>query len=179
MFHFNSFCCAIRSFERLSEELVYVGFYFRYKLLAFISHMGNIPQSGHYVCHIKVEVYKLDILPQIWFSSHPFFEKIYFLPLNFHPLTPLDIYLYSLNIIVKMNWNPTAIISFPSSQQGILPQKTLTNLIRNFIYTPCIKDVEKGRWIIYNDNKVAVSEKPPKEFGYIYLYARSSWFQEN
>jgi len=32
---------------------------------------------------------------------------------------------------------------------------------------------EDGRWIIYNDNKVAVSEKPPKALGYIYLYRRA------
>jgi len=60
----------------------------RYNLAAFISHMGNVPQSGHYVCHIK--------------------------------------------------------------------------------------DVANNRWVIYNDNKVAVSEKPPKEFGYIYLYSRAT-----
>jgi len=28
------------------------------------------------------------------------------------------------------------------------------------------------RWYIYNDNKVALSENPPKEFGYIYFYER-------
>lgn len=30
------------------------------------------------------------------------------------------------------------------------------------------------RWFIYNDNKVAVSENPPKEFGYLYFYERIS-----
>ncbi|GAB0494854.1 hypothetical protein MMPV_006150 [Pyropia vietnamensis] len=29
-----------------------------------------------------------------------------------------------------------------------------------------------GKWIIFNDEKVAVSEKPPREFGYLYLYRR-------
>uniref|UniRef100_A0A023GGQ2 Putative ubiquitin-specific protease ubp14 n=1 Tax=Amblyomma triste TaxID=251400 RepID=A0A023GGQ2_AMBTT len=29
-----------------------------------------------------------------------------------------------------------------------------------------------GRWVIFNDNKVAVSEHLPKEFGYLYLYQR-------
>ncbi|XP_077509583.1 ubiquitin specific protease 5 isoform X1 [Amblyomma americanum] len=29
-----------------------------------------------------------------------------------------------------------------------------------------------GRWVIFNDNKVAVSEHLPKEFGYLYLYRR-------
>lgn len=28
------------------------------------------------------------------------------------------------------------------------------------------------RWYIYNDNKVAVSENPPREFGYLYFYER-------
>lgn len=31
-----------------------------------------------------------------------------------------------------------------------------------------------GRWIIYNDSKVAVSEKPPRELGYLYLYRRTT-----
>lgn len=30
-----------------------------------------------------------------------------------------------------------------------------------------------GRWVIFNDNKVAVSVNPPKELGYLYLYKRS------
>ncbi|XP_057375327.1 ubiquitin carboxyl-terminal hydrolase 5-like [Daphnia carinata] len=30
-----------------------------------------------------------------------------------------------------------------------------------------------GRWVIYNDEKVAVSENPPFELGYLYLYRRS------
>ncbi|XP_044727778.1 ubiquitin carboxyl-terminal hydrolase 5 isoform X3 [Chrysoperla carnea] len=29
-----------------------------------------------------------------------------------------------------------------------------------------------NQWVIYNDNKVAVSENPPKELGYLYLYER-------
>lgn len=28
------------------------------------------------------------------------------------------------------------------------------------------------QWVIFNDNKVAVSERPPKQFAYIYLYRR-------
>nr|CAG4646818.1 EOG090X0181 [Megafenestra aurita] len=31
-----------------------------------------------------------------------------------------------------------------------------------------------GRWVIYNDEKVAVSENPPFELGYLYLYRRYS-----
>lgn len=32
--------------------------------------------------------------------------------------------------------------------------------------------VKDGRWVIYNDDKVAVSEAPPRELGYLYLYQR-------
>jgi len=38
-------------------------------------------------------------------------------------------------------------------------------------YVCHIKDSD-GRWIIYNDNKVALSVNPPKELGYLYLYKR-------
>jgi hypothetical protein len=31
----------------------------------------------------------------------------------------------------------------------------------------CVQD---GMWVIYNDEKVAKSENPPTEFGYMYLY---------
>lgn len=56
----------------------------RYRLIAFISHMGTSTMVGHYVCHI----------------------------------------------------------------------------------------LRDGHWVIYNDNKVALSENPPKELGYLYLYQR-------
>ncbi|MEW5315258.1 MAG: hypothetical protein WDW38_006701 [Sanguina aurantia] len=29
-----------------------------------------------------------------------------------------------------------------------------------------------GRWVIFNDEKVAVSEKPPREYGYLYMFKR-------
>lgn len=29
-----------------------------------------------------------------------------------------------------------------------------------------------GRWVIFNDEKVAASEAPPRSLGYMYLYAR-------
>eukprot|EP00795_Rhopilema_esculentum_P007232 gene7232-12915_t len=32
---------------------------------------------------------------------------------------------------------------------------------------------KEGRWIIYNDRKVAVSEKPPRDLAYIYFYKRA------
>lgn len=32
--------------------------------------------------------------------------------------------------------------------------------------------LQMGRWTIFNDEKVAVSEKPPKELGYMFLYKR-------
>eukprot|EP00252_Welwitschia_mirabilis_P020737 TRINITY_DN5140_c0_g2_i1.p1 TRINITY_DN5140_c0_g2~~TRINITY_DN5140_c0_g2_i1.p1 ORF type:complete len:813 (-),score=191.31 TRINITY_DN5140_c0_g2_i1:262-2700(-) len=31
---------------------------------------------------------------------------------------------------------------------------------------------KEGRWVIYNDNKVAVSSDPPKEMGYLYFFER-------
>ncbi|KAM4636510.1 ubiquitin carboxyl-terminal hydrolase 5 isoform 1-T1 [Discoglossus pictus] len=31
---------------------------------------------------------------------------------------------------------------------------------------------KEGRWVIYNDQKVCASEKPPKDLGYIYFYRR-------
>ena len=35
---------------------------------------------------------------------------------------------------------------------------------------------KEGRWVIFNDEKVAVSENPPFELGYLYLYRRlSQW----
>ena len=58
----------------------------KYRLVAFISHIGNHPSSGHYVAHI-------------------------------------------------------------------------------------LKD---GRWIIYNDEIVALSEHPPKDLAYLYLYQREN-----
>lgn len=58
----------------------------KYKLVAFISHMGTSHMVGHYVCHI-------------------------------------------------------------------------------------LKD---GKWVIYNDSKVALSQNPPKGLGYLYLYQRIS-----
>ncbi|KAL4608210.1 ubiquitin carboxyl-terminal hydrolase 13-like [Arapaima gigas] len=33
---------------------------------------------------------------------------------------------------------------------------------------------KEGRWVIYNDHKVCLSEKPPKDLGYIYFYQRLS-----
>uniref|UniRef100_A0A8C4QUX2 ubiquitinyl hydrolase 1 n=1 Tax=Eptatretus burgeri TaxID=7764 RepID=A0A8C4QUX2_EPTBU len=56
----------------------------RYRLFAFISHMGPSAKCGHYVCHVRKE----------------------------------------------------------------------------------------GRWVIYNDEKVSISEKPPKDLGYLYFYKR-------
>jgi len=42
-------------------------------------------------------------------------------------------------------------------------------------YVCHIKDPEDPtKWIIFNDNKVAVSVNPPKELGYLYLYKRAT-----
>jgi len=31
---------------------------------------------------------------------------------------------------------------------------------------------KEGHWVIFNDNKVAISETPPKDLAYLYLYQR-------
>jgi ubiquitin carboxyl-terminal hydrolase 5/13 len=33
--------------------------------------------------------------------------------------------------------------------------------------------LKEGRWVIFNDGKVALSENPPKGLGYLYLYQGS------
>lgn len=35
--------------------------------------------------------------------------------------------------------------------------------------------LKEGKWIIFNDDKVAQSEKPPKGLGYLYLYTRKDY----
>lgn len=32
--------------------------------------------------------------------------------------------------------------------------------------------LKDGHWVIFNDSKVALSENPPKDLGYLYLYER-------
>jgi ubiquitin carboxyl-terminal hydrolase 5/13 len=32
--------------------------------------------------------------------------------------------------------------------------------------------LKEGRWVLFNDRKVALSEDPPKDMGYIYVYKR-------
>jgi len=32
--------------------------------------------------------------------------------------------------------------------------------------------LKDDRWVIFNDSKVALSEKPPKDLAYLYLYRR-------
>lgn len=68
----------------ISTNKIYTDGQGKYRLEAFISHMGTSAQVGHYVCHIRKE----------------------------------------------------------------------------------------GKWVIYNDSKVALSQNPPKDFGYLYLYKR-------
>ena len=31
---------------------------------------------------------------------------------------------------------------------------------------------KEGRWVIYNDDKVALSEHPPRDLGYMYMFKR-------
>jgi ubiquitin carboxyl-terminal hydrolase 5/13 len=32
--------------------------------------------------------------------------------------------------------------------------------------------LREGRWVLYNDEKVALSASPPLDIGYLYLYKR-------
>lgn len=32
--------------------------------------------------------------------------------------------------------------------------------------------LKEDRWVIFNDSKVAISQNPPKDLGYLYLYKR-------
>lgn len=32
--------------------------------------------------------------------------------------------------------------------------------------------MKEGRWVLFNDNKVAISEEPPIRMGYLYFYRR-------
>lgn len=32
--------------------------------------------------------------------------------------------------------------------------------------------LKNDKWVIFNDSKVAISQNPPKELGYLYLYQR-------
>lgn len=32
--------------------------------------------------------------------------------------------------------------------------------------------LKDDRWVIFNDSKVAISQNPPKDLGYLYLYKR-------
>merc|ERR1711972_965228 len=34
--------------------------------------------------------------------------------------------------------------------------------------------LKNGKWVIFNDEKVALSENPPKDLGYIYIYKRAN-----
>jgi len=31
---------------------------------------------------------------------------------------------------------------------------------------------KQGKWVIYNDEKVAISENPPRDLAYMYLFRR-------
>ena len=38
---------------------------------------------------------------------------------------------------------------------------------------------KEGRWVMYNDEKVVLSENPPLGLGYIYMYVRSDVVAES
>lgn len=43
------------------------------------------------------------------------------------------------------------------------------------LHLPCRKD---GRWVLFNDEKVAASQEPPLDRGYLYLYRREDHHPE-
>jgi ubiquitin carboxyl-terminal hydrolase 5/13 len=43
-------------------------------------------------------------------------------------------------------------------------------------YVAHIKRKDNGKWVIYNDEKVAISEKPPIQHAYLYLFQRTDTF---
>ena len=52
-----------------------------------------------------------------------------------------------------------------------LPSETESSQTPNSSSTLSSSQAEQ-QWVIFNDNKVAISERPPKQFAYIYLYRR-------
>ena len=66
-------------------------------------------------------------------------------------------------------------IALEDSDQGVYALQGIVSHIGKNTgsghYVAHLKDKE-GRWVIYNDEKVAVSSKPPLEHAYLYLYRR-------
>ena len=67
-------------------------------------------------------------------------------------------------------------VALEDSEQGIYSLQGIVSHIGKNTgsghYVAHLKDKE-GRWVIYNDEKVALSSKPPLEHAYLYLYRRS------
>jgi len=34
-----------------------------------------------------------------------------------------------------------------------------------------------GNWVLFNDTKVAISQNPPKDMGYLYVFRRKDWIK--
>lgn len=69
--------------------------------------------------------------------------------------------------------SPSEVFRDGSSQYtlvGFLSHMGTSTMVGHYV-CHLLKD---DRWVIYNDDKVALSENPPKELGYIYLYQRVS-----
>ena len=59
------------------------------------------------------------------------------------------------------------------------PQYKLVAFISHMGTSTCVGHyvchiLKEGRWVIYNDEKVALSENQPKKLGYLYLYQRKT-----
>lgn len=70
-------------------------------------------------------------------------------------------------------------VALEDSEQGLyMLQGIVSHIGKNTgsgHYVAHLKDKE-GRWVIFNDEKVALSSKPPLEHAYLYLYRRSDTF---
>jgi hypothetical protein len=64
---------------------------------------------------------------------------------------------------VQMKWQPT-----PGGL--LLRTLSLTRVMCCCHSSP--QSLQDGRWVIFNDEKVAASEHPPLSLGYMYVYTR-------
>jgi ubiquitin carboxyl-terminal hydrolase 5/13 len=68
-------------------------------------------------------------------------------------------------------------VELEDSEQGVYQLQGMVSHIGKNTgsghYVAHLKDND-GRWVIFNDEKVALSSKPPLEHAYLYLYRRSN-----
>ncbi|KPJ19930.1 Ubiquitin carboxyl-terminal hydrolase 14 [Papilio machaon] len=117
----------------------------KYKLIAFISHMGTSTMVGHYVCHVLHE------------GRWVIFNDNKVLYNTFHLCQSLLFHWVSYEVKTQ-KYKLIAFISHMGT----------STMVGHYV----CHVLHEGRWVIFNDNKVALSENPPKDLGYLYLYER-------